>query len=102
MSRIGNAPVTIPEGVEITQAGGVVTIKGKKGELTQEMDSCVEMKIEDNTVTFNRKTNAPEHRAKHGLYRSLVQNMVVGVSEGFKKELEVIGVGYRAVLKVNY
>ena len=97
MSRIGNAPVTIPEGVEITQAGGVVTIKGKKGELTQEMDSCVEMKIEDNTVTFNRKTNAPEHRAKHGLYRSLVQNMVVGVSEGFKKELEVIGVGYRAV-----
>ena len=99
MSRIGNAPVTITEGVEITQSGGVVTIKGKKGELTLEMDSCVEMKIEVNTVTINRKTNAPEHRAKHGLYRSLVQNMVVGVSEGFKKELEVIGVGYRAVAK---
>ena len=99
MSRIGNAPVTIPEGVEITQGDGIVTIKGKKGELTQEMDSCVEMKIEDNSVTFSRKTNAPEHRAKHGLYRSLVQNMVVGVSEGFKKELEVIGVGYRAVAK---
>ena len=99
MSRIGNAPVTIPEGVEITQADGMVTIKGKKGELTQEMDSCVEMKIEDNSVTFSRKTNAPEHRAKHGLYRSLVQNMVVGVSEGFKKELQVIGVGYRAVAK---
>jgi large subunit ribosomal protein L6 len=99
MSRIGNAPVTIPEGVEITQGDGIVTIKGKKGELTQEMDSCVEMKIEDNSVTFNRKTNAPEDRAKHGLYRSLVQNMVVGVSEGFKKELEVIGVGYRAVAK---
>ena len=63
------------------------------------MDSCVEMKIEDNSVTFSRKTNAPEHRAKHGLYRSLVQNMVVGVSEGFKKELQVIGVGYRAVAK---
>ena len=99
MSRIGNAPITMPEGVEITQADGLVTVKGKKGELTQEMDSRVEMKIEDNTVTFNRKTNAPEHRAKHGLYRSLVQNMVVGVSEGFKKELEVIGVGYRAVAK---
>jgi large subunit ribosomal protein L6 len=99
MSRIGNAPVTIPEGVEITQADGMVTIKGKKGELTQEMDSCFEMKIEDNSVTFSRKTNAPEHRAKHGLYRSLVQNMVVGVSEGFKKELQVIGVGYRAVAK---
>ena len=101
MSRIGNAPVTIPEGVEITQADGMVTIKGKKGELTQEMDSCVEMKIEDNSVTFSRKTNAPEHRAKHGLYRSLVQNMVVGVSEGFKKELEINGVGYRAQLQGN-
>lgn len=99
MSRIGNAPITIPEGVEITQAEGVVTVKGKKGELTQEMDSCVEMKIEDNTITFNRTSNTPEHRSKHGLYRSLINNMVIGVSEGFKKEMEVIGVGYRAVAK---
>ena len=98
MSRIGNALITIPEGVEITQSEGVVTVKGV-GELTQEMDSCVEMKIEDNTITFNRTSNAPEHRSKHGLYRSLINNMVIGVSEGFKKEMEVIGVGYRAVAK---
>jgi len=99
MSRIGNAPITIPEGVEISQSEGIITVKGKKGELTQELDSCVEMKIEDNTVTFNRVSNAPEHRSKHGLYRSLVNNMVIGVSEGFKKELEVIGVGFRAVAR---
>jgi large subunit ribosomal protein L6 len=99
MSRIGNAPITIPEGVEISQSEGIITVKGKKGELTQEMDSCVEMKIEDNTVTFNRVSNAPEHRSKHGLYRSLVNNMVIGVAEGFKKELQVIGVGFRAIAK---
>ena len=99
MSRIGNAPIAIPEGVEISLSEGIITVKGKKGELTQEMDSCVEMKIEDNTITFNRVSNAPEHRSKHGLYRSLVYNMVIGVSEGFKKELEVIGVGFRAVAK---
>ena len=99
MSRIGNAPITIPEGVEISQSEGIITVKGKKGELTQEMDSCVEMKIEDNTVTFSRVSNAPEHRSKHGLYRSLVNNMVIGVAEGFKKELQVIGVGFRAIAK---
>ena len=99
MSRIGNAPIEIPEGVEISQSEGIITVKGKKGELTQEMDSCVEMKIEDNTITFNRLSNAPEHRAKHGLYRSLINNMVIGVSDGFKKELEVIGVGFRAVAR---
>ncbi len=99
MSRIGNAPITIPEGVEVTQAEGVVTVKGKKGELTQEMDSCVVMKIEDSTITFNRVSEAPEHRSKHGLYRSLINNMIVGVSEGFKKDLEVVGVGFRAVAK---
>lgn len=99
MSRIGNAPITIPEGVEISQSEGIITVKGKKGELTQEMDSCVEMKVEDNTVTFNRVSNSPEHRSKHGLYRSLVNNMVIGVAEGFKKELQVIGVGFRAIAK---
>ena len=99
MSRIGNAPITIPEGVEITQSKNTVTVKGKKGELTQVMDTCVEMKIEDNTITFNRVSNDPDHRSKHGLYRSLVNNMIVGVNEGFKKEMEVIGVGYRAVAK---
>jgi large subunit ribosomal protein L6 len=99
MSRIGNAPIAIPEGVEITQSEGKVTVKGKKGELNQVMDSCVEMKIEDNTITFSRVSNEPDHRSKHGLYRSLVNNMIIGVSEGFKKEMEVIGVGFRAVAK---
>lgn len=76
--------------------GTTVTVKGPKGELTQEIDSCVKLNIEDNTITFSRESDAPAHRAKHGLYRALLQNMVVGVSEGYKKELEVIGVGYRA------
>tara|TARA_B100001287_G_scaffold183775_1_gene155034 strand:- start:175 stop:729 length:555 start_codon:yes stop_codon:yes gene_type:complete len=99
MSRIGNAPISIPEGVEVTQTDNTVTVKGKKGELTQVMDTCVEMKIEENVITFSRVSDAPDHRSKHGLYRSLVSNMIVGVSEGFKKEMEVIGVGYRAVAK---
>tara|TARA_B100000900_G_scaffold180677_1_gene153224 strand:- start:1087 stop:1641 length:555 start_codon:yes stop_codon:yes gene_type:complete len=99
MSRIGNAPVTIPEGVEISQANGIVTVKGKKGELSQEFDEAISMKIEDNIVTFSRNSNAPEFRSKHGLYRALMSNMITGVSEGFKKELQVIGVGYRAVAK---
>ena len=97
MSRIGKAPITIPAGVTITVSkDNVVTVKGPKGELTQEIDSCVTLSIEDNTITFSRESDAPAHRAKHGLYRALLQNMVVGVSEGYKKELEVIGVGYRA------
>ena len=99
MSRIGNAPITVPEGVEISQANGVVTVKGKKGELSQEMDEAITMKVEDNTITFSRSTNAQEHRSKHGLYRALLNNMIIGVSEGWKKELQVIGVGYRAVAK---
>ncbi|MBL6667409.1 MAG: 50S ribosomal protein L6 [Crocinitomicaceae bacterium] len=97
MSRIGNAPVTIPEGVEISHANGIVTVKGKKGELSQEIDEAISMKIEDNTITFSRTSNNPEYRSKHGLYRALMSNMITGVSEGFKKELQVIGVGYRAV-----
>jgi large subunit ribosomal protein L6 len=96
MSRIGKSPVTIPSGVDVKVDGNVITVKGSKGELTQEMDSCVSMSIEDGTATFTRESDAPDHRAKHGLYRALLQNMIVGVSEGFKKELEVIGVGYRA------
>ena len=96
MSRIGKSPVTIPSGVDVKVDGNVITVKGSKGELKQEMDSCISMSIEDGTVTFTRESDAPDHRAKHGLYRALLQNMIVGVSEGFKKELEVIGVGYRA------
>jgi large subunit ribosomal protein L6 len=96
MSRIGKSPVTFPSGVEVKVDGNLITVKGPKGELTQEFDSCVGVNIDGDTVTFTRESDAPSHRAKHGLYRALVQNMVVGVSEGFKKELEVIGVGYRA------
>ena len=96
MSRIGKSPVTIPSGIEVKVDGSLITVKGPKGELTQEVDSCVGLKIDGDTITFTRESDAPSHRAKHGLYRALVQNMVVGVSEGFKKELEVVGVGYRA------
>lgn len=96
MSRIGKSPVNIPSGVDVKLNGTNVTVKGPKGELSQEIDSCVTLSIEDNTITFSRESDAPAHRAKHGLYRALLQNMIVGVSEGYKKELEVIGVGYRA------
>ena len=96
MSRIGKSPVNIPSGVDVKLNGNVVTVKGPKGELTQEIDSCVTLSIEDNTITFSRESDAPSHRAKHGLYRALLHNMVQGVSEGYKKEMEVIGVGYRA------
>jgi large subunit ribosomal protein L6 len=96
MSRIGKSPVNIPSGVDVKLNGNVVTVKGPKGELTQEIDSCVTLSIEDSTITFSRESDAPSHRAKHGLYRALLQNMIQGVSEGYKKEMEVIGVGYRA------
>jgi large subunit ribosomal protein L6 len=96
MSRIGKSPITIPSGVEVKVDGNVVSVKGSKGTLTQEFDSCVGVTIEDNVITFSRESDAPQHRAKHGLYRALVNNMIVGVSEGYKKEMEVIGVGYRA------
>ncbi|MFM7300815.1 MAG: 50S ribosomal protein L6 [Crocinitomicaceae bacterium] len=96
MSRIGKAIITIPAGVEISQQAGMITVKGKKGQLEQSLDDCVEMTIDNGVITFTRKSDAPDHRSKHGLYRALIQNMITGVSEGFKKELEVIGVGYRA------
>lgn len=96
MSRIGKLPVNIPNGVSVNFAGNTITVKGPKGELTQEMDTCVVLHIEGNEITFTRESDAPAHRAKHGLYRSLVSNMITGVSEGFKKELEIVGVGYRA------
>jgi large subunit ribosomal protein L6 len=96
MSRIGKSPVNIPSGVDVKLNGNIVTVKGPKGELTQEIDSCVTLSMEDNTITFSRESDAPSHRAKHGLYRALLHNMIQGVSEGYKKEMEVIGVGYRA------
>ena len=96
MSRIGKSPVKVPSGVEVKVDGNLITVKGSKGELTQELDSCIKSSIEDGILTFTRESDAPDHRAKHGLYRALAANMIVGVSEGYKKQLEVVGVGYRA------
>ena len=96
MSRIGNAPVVIPEGVEIKVEGALVTVKGKKGELVQAIDKDMSVKVENGQVTVQRPTEQKRHKALHGLYRSLIANMVVGVAEGYKKELELIGVGFRA------
>ncbi len=96
MSRIGKSPVTIPSGVEVKINGATILVKGPKGELSQELDSCVTVSQEDNTLIFDRASDAPDHRAKHGLYRALVSNMMEGVSEGYKKVMELIGVGYRA------
>ncbi|MEK9781876.1 MAG: 50S ribosomal protein L6 [Flavobacteriales bacterium] len=95
MSRVGNNPITIPEGVTVDIQKDAITVKGKLGELTQSYDT-VSVTQEDNTILVARPTEAKEHKAKHGLYRSLINNMVVGVSEGFTKELELVGVGYRA------
>ena len=95
MSRIGKSPVAIPEGVTVEFNDGVVTVKGKLGELTQQIDD-ISVKVEDGQVVVERPSDAKDHRAKHGLYRALIANMVQGVSEGFTKELELVGVGYRA------
>ena len=99
MSRIGKLPIVIPAGVEIKQQNGIVTVKGPKGELTQKVDPSILMKVENGEVIFEIDENSPvnvkQKQAFHGLYRSLVHNMVVGVSEGFKKTLELVGVGYR-------
>ena len=95
MSRIGKNPVVIPEGVTVDIKDNVVTIKGKLGELTQEF-SGVTIKVEEGNVVVERSSDSKEHRSKHGLYRSLVNNMVEGVSKGWTKELELVGVGYRA------
>jgi len=96
MSRIGKSPIKIPAGVDVSFSDGIVRVKGKKGELSQEIDSSVSLVIEDGVINFTRTSDAPDHRSKHGLYRALVFNMIIGVSEGFKKQMEVIGVGYRA------
>ena len=96
MSRIGKNPIVVPKGVDVKFENNKLTIKGSKGELTQEIDPSITFNMDDNVITFVRSTDMPDHRSKHGLYRALTQNMIVGVSEGFKKELEIVGVGYRA------
>jgi len=96
MSRIGQAPIAVPAGVEVAISGDSVTVKGKLGELSQEVSSGITVKMEDSTITLERPSDAKEHKAKHGLYRALINNMIVGVSEGYSHTLELIGVGYRA------
>ena len=96
MSRIGRMPVTIPAGVTVSVSGNVITVKGPKGELTQAMHPDMKLSVEDNMVHVARPSEDKLHKSLHGLTRTLVQNMVIGVSEGYKKELEINGVGYRA------
>jgi large subunit ribosomal protein L6 len=97
MSRIGKNPINIPTGVEVKLSGdNVVTVKGPKGELNQAIDSLISLEIEDGVITIKRANDQKEIRAKHGLYRALISNMIVGVSKGYKIQQELIGVGYRA------
>ena len=96
MSRIGKLPITIPAGVSVTMKDNVVTVKGTKGELSQEIAPEITVKIEGNEITVTRPDNEKQNRANHGLYRSLIANMVTGVSEGYTRVLELVGVGYRA------
>ena len=95
MSRIGKLPITIPAQVTVEQKDNIVTIKGPKGELSQYVNPAIKVEVNDGSVTMSRPDDAKQNRAFHGLYRALINNMVVGVSEGYKKELELVGVGYR-------
>ena len=99
MSRIGRAPITVPSGVEVTIAGGTVTVKGPKGVLSRPIPGEITLRQEDSTVLVERPDDERQNRALHGLTRSLVNNMVVGVTNGFNKDLEIVGVGYRATAK---
>lgn len=102
MSRIGHKPVTIPQGVTIDVAkDNTVTVKGPKGTLTRTFSPDMTIVVEDGQLLVNRPTDSNHHRALHGLTRALLQNMVTGVTQGFRKELELIGVGYRAVMQGN-
>jgi len=95
MSRIGKLPISIPSGVSVTVQDNLVTVKGPKGTLHQELNPNITIKVEDGQITVSRPDDEKLNRSMHGLYRSLIQNMVVGVSEGYKKTLELVGVGYR-------
>jgi large subunit ribosomal protein L6 len=100
MSRIGKLPITLPAGVEVSvDSGNVVTVKGPKGTLTQQLDADMAVEVEDGSIAVTRPTDRPRHKALHGLSRSLLQNMVTGVTDGYEKRLEIVGVGYRFVAK---
>jgi large subunit ribosomal protein L6 len=110
MSRIGRAPIPVPPKVQVNwNDGNLVTVKGPKGELSYQIDPVLSLKLEDGTLSVSRPSDSKEHKAKHGLYRTLVNNMVVGVTNGYTKQLEIHGVGYRAakvgenlVIQVGY
>ncbi len=99
MSRIGKQPIELPEGVQVELNGTTVTVKGSKGELTREISPAIGVEIEDNVITFTRENDIKVNRELHGTTRTLVNNMVVGVTEGYIKKLQIIGVGYRAQLQ---
>ena len=101
MSRIGNKVIVLPAGVELTNNDNVVTVKGPKGELTREFSKDIEIRVEGTEVTLHRPNDSKEMKTIHGTTRALLNNMVIGVSEGFKKELEMRGVGYRAQLQLR-
>lgn len=101
MSRIGKKPVSIPSGVTVEVKGDIVSVKGSKGELSQKLEGGIVAKVEDGEVLVERPTEQKRHKALHGLYRSLINNMVEGVSEGYKKQLELVGVGYKATNNGN-
>ena len=101
MSRIGNKPVAVPSGVTVSESGGVLTVKGPKGQLTQNIVDGISFDIGDGTVKVNRADDRRQYRANHGLMRALLNNMVTGVSAGFERKLEIIGVGYKAAVQGN-
>jgi large subunit ribosomal protein L6 len=96
MSRIGKAIITIPAGITVSEKEGVVTVKGPKGELSQELTAGITIEQKDGELNVNRPSDTKQHKALHGLYRALINNMIVGVEKGFEKKLELVGVGYRA------
>jgi large subunit ribosomal protein L6 len=99
MSRIGNKPISLPKGVEVKKDSGSLVVKGPKGSLTTAVVPGIEVKVENNVVSFSRNDNEGKSRAAHGLMRALVANNVLGVTQGFKKELDIVGVGFRAEVK---
>ena len=102
MSRIGRKPVVVPAGVEVTvDANNVVTVKGPKGQLTQEISKFITVEVVDGVVNVTRESDHRDHRAQHGLARTLINNMVIGVTQGFEKKLQLVGVGYKAEKKGN-
>mgnify|MGYP000910211321 FL=1 len=96
MSRIGNNPIALPQGITFEINENVVTVKGKLGELSQEVVGDITVKVEEGNVVLERPSDSKDHKAKHGLYRALLNNMIIGVSQGWTKQLELVGVGYRA------